>query len=126
MQVACTNFHLYRCPEYHQKMIGTAACKRPQWYQSSIKSSKVSVSSSIQTIKPGLVGQSTIKNVTRLPRLTKQEQANFDKLIAMHYFITGTSAYRIEEKHLLQALRLLRPDEADTSKYFDKLTRSML
>ena len=45
-----------------------------------------------------------------IPPMTALDQAAFQDEIAMHFFMTATSFYRLEEIHLLQALRKLRPD----------------
>jgi hypothetical protein len=65
-----------------------------------------------------------------LPKIKNKEQEEFNQLIAMHYYMTGTSFKRIEEPHLIQALRKLRPDiniptrKALSGKYLDMLSPS--
>ena len=45
-----------------------------------------------------------------VPAMTAAAKAEFHKLLAMHFYMTGHSFYRMEEKHLIEALKQLRPD----------------
>lgn len=45
-----------------------------------------------------------------VPPMTPHAKAQFHKTIAMHFYMTGNSFYRMEEVHLVEALRQLRPD----------------
>jgi Protein of unknown function (DUF 659)/hAT family C-terminal dimerisation region len=44
------------------------------------------------------------------PAMTVHAKAEFHKSLAMHFYMTGQSFYRMEEKHLIEALKQLRPD----------------
>ena len=44
------------------------------------------------------------------PPMTPSAKTEFHKVIAMHFYMTGHSFYRMEEMHLMEALRQLRPD----------------
>ncbi|KAI2503210.1 transposase [Fragilaria crotonensis] len=45
-----------------------------------------------------------------VPPMTPSAKNEFHKVIAMHFYMTGQSFYRMEEMHLIEALRQLRPD----------------
>ena len=45
-----------------------------------------------------------------IPPMTAIEQKAFQDAFAMHYFMTATSFYRLEDVHLMTALKKLRPD----------------
>lgn len=45
-----------------------------------------------------------------IPPMTANEQKTFQDTFAMHYYMTATSFYRLEDVHLIAALKKLRPD----------------
>ena len=45
-----------------------------------------------------------------LPRLKQYELKQIEDSLAMHFYITGTSFQRVEEKHLLFAFKVARPN----------------
>ena len=45
-----------------------------------------------------------------LPRLEQSELKQIEDSLAMHFYITGTSFQWVEEKHLLFAFKVARPD----------------
>ncbi|KAI9909566.1 hypothetical protein PsorP6_014829 [Peronosclerospora sorghi] len=53
--------------------------------------------------------QSSIKAFT-LPRLKGSEQKMIENNLAMHYYIAGSSFQKIEEQHLIDALKIAPPD----------------
>jgi hypothetical protein len=53
--------------------------------------------------------QKTIKEYS-VPPVSATTKAKFQQLIALHYYLTGTSFQRIEEASLSNAIQLLRPD----------------
>ena len=44
------------------------------------------------------------------PKLTKAEQDQFEIELGIWFFMTGTPVYRIQNKQMQKALRILRPD----------------
>ena len=99
--------HLDRCPQFKEVMNSTEASDRPDWY-SAVKKAYLtsSASSSIADSASSTVSsmRQTKLNPISLSRMSKAEQQNFDINIAMHYYMSGNSAYRIEETFFLRAI----------------------
>ena len=105
--------HLDRCPQFKELMNSTEASDRPEWY-SAIKKAYLTSSASpfasdsaSSTLPPM---RQTKLNPISLSKMSKSEQQSFDINIAMHYYMSGNSAYRIEESFFLRAIKILRPD----------------
>ncbi|KAJ1330430.1 hypothetical protein BSLG_009564 [Batrachochytrium salamandrivorans] len=80
---------------------------RPDWYVRNKKKCKT-VSSSSNT--PSSSHQASIKQYA-LSKLSVKQKQKFHKHMAMHYYATGTSFQRIENLHLKNAIKSLRPDD---------------
>jgi hypothetical protein len=46
-----------------------------------------------------------------IPVVSKEQKVQFQKHIAMHYYATGSSFQRVENVHLIAAIKTLRPDD---------------
>jgi Protein of unknown function (DUF 659)/hAT family C-terminal dimerisation region len=64
------------------------------------------------TVASGGIGSTKTKTMKDFipPAMTAHAKAEFHKSLAMHFYMTGHSFYRMEEMHLIQALKQLRPD----------------
>ncbi|KAH6576100.1 hypothetical protein BASA62_001646 [Batrachochytrium salamandrivorans] len=82
-------------------------CNHPDWYVRNKKKCKT-VSSSSNT--PNSSHQASIKQYA-LSKLSVKQKQEFHKHMAMHYYATGTSFQRIEDLHLKNAIKSLRPDD---------------
>jgi hypothetical protein len=103
--------HLNKCPKFRTLMNGQEDADRPDWYERNKKKGAVSKPASAALVKSvSSSRQSSIKSYS-VPKLTAKEKHEFQKQIAMHYFATGTSFQRIEDVHLKEAIKMLRPDE---------------
>ncbi|KAH9276817.1 hypothetical protein BASA83_000328 [Batrachochytrium salamandrivorans] len=80
---------------------------RPDWYVRNKKKCKT-VSSSSNT--PNSSHQTSIKQYA-LSKLSVKQKPEFHKHMAMHYYATGTSFQRIENLHLKNVIKSLRPDD---------------
>ena len=104
--------HLNRCQEFKKLMNATEASQRPEWYEP-VKKAKFTASTTAQptsaTGASNSLKQARLTTITLL-KMSKQEQMAFEFNIAMHYYMSGTSAYRIEETFFLRAIKVLRPD----------------
>ena len=47
--------------------------------------------------------------VSRRGSISKSDYAKFEENLAMHYYMTGSAFQRVEEPHLLAALKILDP-----------------
>ena len=90
-----------------------AASTLPRTSTTSITSS-ASYATTIASSTPAKNSKKKRKTTTMrdylIPPMTAIDQAAFQEEIAMHFFMTATSFVRLEEIHLLQALKKLRPD----------------
>lgn len=86
--------HLVKCQPFRVSMSKLDAGLRPDW---------------LDDTKRANTSTPLIKDFM-LPRMTKDATIKFQENIAMHYYMTGTSFQRVEEKHLKAAIKVLRPD----------------
>jgi Protein of unknown function (DUF 659) len=93
--------HLNNCKEFRQLMAGMDEDGRPVWYKPN-KHQKLSG-------PPGSISIQTSMASHAVPSLTKEQLKAFQKDMALHYFVSGTSFQRIEEANLAKALARLRP-----------------
>ncbi|KAH6590326.1 hypothetical protein BASA61_005322 [Batrachochytrium salamandrivorans] len=56
-----------------------------------------------------ILSQTSMKDFC-LPRLKQSELKKIENSLAMHFYITGTSFQRVEEKYLIDAFKVARPD----------------
>ncbi len=114
--------HLRSCQPFKKMMNGKDIEDRPAWYPSRKRSSasgsaasssvpiqSVASSNQAQSLKKPKMKQTNISSFV-LPRTSTQVKSKFQELMAMHYFVTGTSFQRIEEENLSKAIALIRPD----------------
>ncbi|KAH6596166.1 hypothetical protein BASA50_005206 [Batrachochytrium salamandrivorans] len=103
----CTKLHLNKCNMFCKLINGMKNFNRPDWYVRNKKKCKT-VSSSSNT--PSSSHQASIKQYA-LSKLSVKQKQKFHKHMAMHYYATGTSFQRIENLHLKNAIKSLRPDD---------------
>ena len=93
--------HLRSCAPFRREMMKRHVQDRPAWFTvpkaRCIRQCDSSESDSGQQKLSGFV----------LPRLKETEMQAFWRLLAMFFFVTGTSFQRIENPYLLQALQVL-------------------
>jgi hypothetical protein len=105
--------HLNNCPGFKLTMRGINSADRPVWFLSqgrSIASAKKGKKDTTQA--SGASNTSQLQRSMRsfvLPKINKRDKEAVHELLAMHYYMTGTPFVRIEEQHLSEALRKLRP-----------------
>ncbi|CAK9218302.1 unnamed protein product [Sphagnum troendelagicum] len=99
--------HLNKCAPFRKLMNGMEEDKRPAWYTANKKPKKPRSTSSVA---PSSSRQRSIKEFT-IPVVSKQQKVQFQKHIAMHYYATGSSFQRVEDVHLIDAIKTLRPDD---------------
>jgi len=99
--------HLTKCPMFTKSMMATDEDSRPLWFNEALSNKKLKPrqsSSSVQSLS-----QASMKQFC-LPRLKQSELKQIEDSLAMHFYITGTSFQRVEEKHLLFTFKVARPD----------------
>jgi hypothetical protein len=104
--------HLCRCKQFKMKMMEHEPSERPDWFVEGTANKKqhctnTPLSSTTSTSLSSSTQQSIRKYA--LPKPTKFELERVENCIAMHYYLTGTSFQRVEEKHLLKAFDIVRP-----------------
>jgi len=99
--------HLNKCAPFRKLMNGMEEDKRPAWYTANKKPRKPMSTSSVA---PSSSRQRSIKEFT-IHVVNKQQKVQFQKHIAMHYYATGSSFQRVEDVHLIDAIKTLRPDD---------------
>jgi hypothetical protein len=70
---------------------------RPEWYNKKRPRSMCDSPKKIQLTLDSHVQQ----------KMSSQDVQNFEDLLGMHWFVTGTPLSRMEEPHLLKALKVL-------------------
>jgi hypothetical protein len=105
--------HLNNCALFCKLMNGMEEDKRPAWYMANKKrrkplSTTVSVSTSL--VVPNSSRQRSMKEFA-IPVIKKQQKVQFQKHIAMHYYATRSSFQRVENIHMIAAIKTLRPDD---------------
>ncbi|KAH9275053.1 hypothetical protein BASA83_002767 [Batrachochytrium salamandrivorans] len=103
----CARLHLNKFNMFCKLMNGMENCNRPDWYVRNKKKCKTVLSSSNT---PNSSYQASIKQYA-LAKLSVKQKKEFHKHMAMHYYATGTSFQRIENLHLKNAIKLLRPND---------------
>ena len=100
--------HLIKCPMFTKSMMEMDEDSRPIWFNEALSNMKLkprqSFSSSVQSLS-----QASMKQFC-LPHPKQSELKQIEDSLAMHFYITGTSFQRVEEKHLLFAFKVARPD----------------
>ena len=99
---------LNKCSMFCKLMNGMEDCNRPDWFIRNKKKGKT-VASLSNT--PSFSHQ-TLINQYALPKLSIKQKQEFQKNMAMHYYATGISFQCIEDFHLKNAIKLLRPDDS--------------
>ncbi|KAH9123427.1 hypothetical protein LEN26_008760 [Aphanomyces euteiches] len=100
-KVANLHRHLRKFPPFCKYMASTDPSTRPAWFMKTKTRRSTQDSMQQPTIQQHLV-----------PPLSVADKKRFAKNLAMHYYMTGTSFARVEEKYLHEALSILRPDVA--------------
>ncbi|KAH9273338.1 hypothetical protein BASA83_004337 [Batrachochytrium salamandrivorans] len=99
--------HLQNCKEFAIAMMDMDEDSRPVWFQETLSNKKQkSGQSSLSGIS---LSQTSMKDFC-LPRLKQSELKKIENSLAMHFYITGTSFQRVEEKYLIDAFKVARPD----------------
>jgi len=99
--------HLIKCPMFAKSMMEMDEDSRPLWFNDWL-SSKELESGQYSSSKLS-VSQTSIKQFC-LPRLKQSELKMIEDSLTMHFYIMGTSFQWVEEKHLLFAFKVARPD----------------
>jgi hypothetical protein len=105
--------HLNKCASFRKLVNGMEEDKRPAWYTTNKKPRKplsTTVSVSTSSVAPNSSRQRSIKEFA-IPVVNKQQKVQFQKHIAMHYYATRSSFWRVEDVHLIVAIKTLRPDD---------------
>ncbi|KAJ1340196.1 hypothetical protein BSLG_005189 [Batrachochytrium salamandrivorans] len=103
----CARLHLNKFNMFCKLINGMKDYDRPDWYVWNKKKCKTVLSSSNT---PNSSHQASIKQYA-LSKLSVKQKPEFHKHTAMHYYATGTSFQRIEDLHLKNAIKLLRPND---------------
>jgi Protein of unknown function (DUF 659)/hAT family C-terminal dimerisation region len=102
-KVARAKGHLINCMEFKKLMNSIDISERPEWYVQESSKKKLNTTTSSGSSST----QTSIRNYA-LPPLKKAELEKIEENLAMHYYITGTSFYRVEEPHLAKAFNIAR------------------
>ncbi|KAH8951921.1 hypothetical protein BDL97_09G056800 [Sphagnum fallax] len=105
--------HLNKCAPFRKLMNGMEEDKRPTWYTANKKPRKplsMAVSVLTSSMAPNSSCQRSIKEFV-VHVVSKQQKVQFQKHITMHYYATGSSFQRVEDVHLITAIKTLRPDD---------------
>lgn len=98
-----------KCKQFKIAMMKINIEDRPEWFTNAKRMAKSSsIVSSVGSSKKSF-RQSTIGEY-QCPSMSTAEHEEFAKMLALHYYVTGTSFQRIEQPHFLEALKILRPD----------------
>jgi hypothetical protein len=101
--------HLNNCVPFRKLVNGMEEEMRPDWYNPNKKPRKTHTAATSSDNCSSR--QCSIKEFA-IPALAKQQKAMFQKHIAMHYYATGSSFQRVEDTHLMSAIKILRPDQS--------------
>lgn len=99
--------HLLKCTEFAKSMMEMDEDSRPLWFKQSLSNKKLKSGHSFSSGRS--LSQTSMKEFC-LPPLKQSELKKIENSLAMHFYITGTSFQRVEEKHLLDAFKVARPD----------------
>jgi hypothetical protein len=103
--------HLNKCLEFRKLMNGMDIEDRPEWYSGPKKRGAPPAHSKALSLGTSdSKSQSSIRSFA-LPQVDAATKMKFQKMIAYHYYCTGTSFQRVEDQNLVQAVKMLRPDE---------------
>jgi hypothetical protein len=86
--------HLVNCYPFRQLMDDKESADRPDWYDNKKPAREVK--------PPPVFGN--------LPPMSESEIVSFQVAIALFFYATGTAFERVENRFLLEAIRMLRPD----------------
>ena len=102
--------HLNYCKPFIKLMMGVDIADRPEWFDS--RKSKLNNPTLATAGSSSTQSHCRQKAMTQyaLPPMTNRTQDMFEEAIALHYYVTGTSFQRVEEKNLARAVHMLRPD----------------
>jgi Protein of unknown function (DUF 659) len=104
--------HLNRCAPFKALMNGMAISDRPEWYQGPKKRGAPSaITKAARHVSSNSGGSLASIRSFALPKVDVATKKRFQKAIAYHYFNTGSSFQRIEDSSLIEAIKILRPDE---------------
>ena len=98
-KTANVHSHLSKCKPFVKIMNNTEVSERPKWWGDK---------SYVATPTKGSSSQSDMRSFTSKALTSAQLELLHEK-VAMHYYLTCTSFARVEEKHLLEACRILNP-----------------
>ena len=99
--------HLLKCTQFAKTMMEMDKDSRPLWFNVSLSNKKLKSGQSSSTEVS--LSQASMKQFC-LPSFKQSGLKKIEDSLAMHFFITGTSFQRVEEKHLLDAFKVARPD----------------
>ena len=103
--------HLNKCLEFRKLMNGMDIEDRPEWYSGPKKRRAPPAHSKALSLGTSdSKSQSSIRSFA-LPQVDAATKMKFQKMIAYHYYCTGTSFQRVEDQNLVQAVKMLQPDE---------------
>ena len=103
--------HLFKCKEFKSLMAGLQVRDQPEWYNEEGDSKKRKTS--IPSVTGSSITSSSFPTDMRnfaIPKLTKKEQEKIDELVAMHFYLTGTSFLQITNPYLLEAFCVCHGD----------------
>ena len=101
--------HLKRCKPFKKLMMNKQVADRPQWWNEMMNKKKGSGSSkSSSTSFASTSAQPSVRSFA-IPVFNAAQQKKFNHEMALFFYNTGTSFYRIEDPYLLSAIQLARP-----------------
>jgi hypothetical protein len=102
--------HLNKCQQFRKLMHGMEQNERPDWYTPNKKAHKLALSATTSSKSLVFSRKCSIKEFA-LPAVSKQEKNRFQQHMALHYYSTGTPFQRVEDVHLMAAIKALRPED---------------
>ena len=81
----------------------------PDWYHQNKNPDRKTKKTTDDSVGSS-IPQTSIKQFT-LPSVTNHEKDQFQEHITMHLYATGTSFHCVEDVHLQEAIRFMRPDD---------------
>lgn len=115
--------HLNKCPQFWDAMMALPADRRPDWF--GVKKQKPAPGAAAAAkaaggggakrklkddAAPGGAKREKLAGALVAPNAPFTSSAQFQELMAMHFYATGTPLTRVADPHLVQAIATLQPE----------------
>jgi Protein of unknown function (DUF 659)/hAT family C-terminal dimerisation region len=104
--------HLNKCLHFRKYMNGFDYTERPEWFSSKKRATAdPGGCDMLATMCPPSTSRQSSIWAYGLPKVAVKNKQQFQEHMAMHFYATGTSFQRIDDVHLKEAIKVLRPDD---------------